>query len=81
MELLSLLLVLVAGYAVAGLLYQRYFRNRLPELPSPPEESATVEPERSEAIADDGVLCPACGLANDAVYARCFNCASPIPGG
>ena len=87
MELLALLAVLVAGYAAAGLVYRRYLRRRLPDPPTPPDEAdgsdrppdAASDPR--EATSDDGVHCPACGAANEAEYARCYNCANPLPGG
>lgn len=81
MELLALLVVLVAGYAAAGLVYRRYLSRRLPEHPSPPEEEPMVDQDRTQPVDEDGVLCPACGAANDPGFERCYNCANPLPAG
>ena len=82
MELLALLAVLIAGYAVAGLVYRRYrLGNRLHEAPISREPDASPRLEGRDIPDGDGVLCPACGAANESGYARCFNCAKPLPGG
>lgn len=90
MELLALLAVLIAGYAAAGLVYRRYLRRRLPDKPSPPAEVEATEnkpdpPSNSQdprdGTSENGVHCPACGAANEDGFARCYNCANPLPGG
>lgn len=82
MELLALLVVLIVGYAAAGLVYRRYLRRRIPETPSPPESAVDggAVRDRGDTSVEDGVMCPACGAVNESGFERCFHCANPLPG-